>query len=265
MPASRKKTADEGLALSVVIPTRNEEATVPLLLNALSELLADVPSDIIFVDDSDDATPELVERLGKDKGLAVRLIHREGRRRTGGLSTAALEGMRAADGRYVCIMDADLQHPPELIVAMLAKAEGSGADIVIASRNVKGGSDAGLSGLSRKVISWAAKWLVKLLFPEQLWGVTDPLSGYFLVRRSLLGETALRPIGFKILLDVLIRSGSRHVAEVPLRFAPRAGGVSKATMSQGRDFLVHTLRLLWHVRVGALGRRRPKRAKRARS
>ncbi|MDO8614968.1 MAG: polyprenol monophosphomannose synthase [Dehalococcoidia bacterium] len=248
---------EDAQLLSLVVPTRNESATAPLLIARLADVLADVPADVIFVDDSDDDTPQIIEREGAESGLQVRVVHRDGVRRRGGLSTAVVEGIRAAGGRYVCIMDADLQHPPDLIIAMLRKAQDADADIVIASRNVRGGSDAGLNGLSRKAISWVAKWLVKALFPSRLRGVTDPLSGFFLVRRGLLADTVLRPIGFKILLDILIRTDSARVKEVPLRFAPRAAGVSKATLSQGKDFLAHTLILFWHRRFdGAFRRRR---------
>lgn len=236
------------LRLSVIVPTRNEAAVAPLLISRLSETLVDVPCEVIFVDDSDDDTPEVIQHATAQAGLDVKIIHREGDARRGGLSTAAVEGVRAASGRYVCIMDADLQHPPELIISLLSRAEESGADIVIASRNVEGGSGAGLSGRSRRFISWASKWLVKILFFRTLRSITDPLSGFFLARQALLNETFLRPIGFKILLDVLVRCDWSAVDEVPLRFAPRAAGVSKATLSQGRDFLAHTITLFLHVR-----------------
>lgn len=242
------------LRLSVIIPARNESATAPLLISRLSQVLADVPCEVIFVDDSDDDTPAVIQHEAAQTGLDVKVVHREGQARRGGLSTAAVEGARAARGRYVCVMDADLQHPPELIISLLSRAEESGADIVIASRNVEGGSGAGLSGPSRRFISWASRWLVKALFPRRLGSITDPLSGFFLARQALLNETFLRPIGFKILLDVLVRCDWSAAEEVPLRFAPRAAGVSKATLSQGRDFLAHTLTLFWHVRFNGQGR-----------
>ena len=226
----------------------------PLLVSRLSETLVDVPSEVIFVDDSDDDTPDVIRHAMAQAGLNAKIIHRKGEARRGGLSTAAVEGVRSANGRYGCIMDADLQHPPELIISLLSRAEESGADIVIASRNVEGGSGAGLSGHSRRFISWASKWLVKILFFRTLHSITDPLSGFFLARQALLNGTFLRPIGFKILLDVLVRCDWSAVDEIPLCFAPRAAGVSKATLSQGRDFLAHTLTLFLHVRFNNRGR-----------
>ncbi|HET8944678.1 MAG TPA: glycosyltransferase, partial [Dehalococcoidia bacterium] len=101
------------LHLSVIVPTRNEAAVAPLLISRLSETLVDVPCEDIFVDDSDDDTPEVIQHATAQAGLNVKIMHREGDARRGGLSTAAVEGVRAASGRYVCIMDADLHHPPE--------------------------------------------------------------------------------------------------------------------------------------------------------
>jgi dolichol-phosphate mannosyltransferase len=157
-------------------------------------------------------------------------------------------------------MDADLQHPTQMIVPLVDCAVEHQADIVIASRYVKGGSDAGLSSSSRKLISWAARWLVTLLLFDKLRGIHDPLSGFFVARKPIVDETVLRPIGFKILLDILARCDYSIVKEQPLRFAERGGGTSKATISQGRDFLTHVIALVWEVRVARHFRRRTRPA-----
>jgi dolichol-phosphate mannosyltransferase len=263
-PETKKVPARASKALcllSIVIPTRNEAATVPMLISQLNDVLAGVSAQLVFVDDSDDDTVDVIRRCSQDNGLAIQVIHRKGLARRGGLSTAAVTGISTAAGEYVCVMDADLQHPPELVKTLLSRAEETGADIVIASRYVPGGSDAGLSGLSRKAISRAAKWLAKIAFVDRLHSVTDPLSGFFLARRSVLEKATLRPIGFKILLDILIRSDWRGLQEVPLRFASRAGGSSKATFKQGRDFLLHVLSLFWHARFDGPTRRFRRSAK----
>jgi len=231
--------------LSVVIPTRNEAANAGELVRQLAGVLGGITSEVIFVDDSDDATVEALKATAATTGLAVSVVQREGLDRRGGLSTAVVTGIKAATGQYVLIMDADLQHPTSMIPQLIAKAQESGADIVIASRNVPGGSDAGLDGASRRVISWGAKSLVKVLFFRTLRQVTDPLSGYFVARRGVLVDASLRPIGFKILLDVLVRADHSQVDELPLRFASRAGGASKATMAQGSQFLAHVATLFW--------------------
>lgn len=233
------------ISLSVVIPTRNEKDNAPELVSQLTKVLARIESEVIFVDDSDDGTADAIEESAEQNGLAARVVRREGADRRGGLSTAVVEGIKAATGQYVLIMDADLQHPTEMIPLLLARAQEAHADIVIASRNVRGGSDAGLGSPSRRVISWGAKWMVKVLFFRTLRRVTDPLSGYFIAKRDVLVDASLRPMGFKILLDVLVRADHSQVEELPLRFAARAGGASKATLGQGRQFLTHVATLFW--------------------
>jgi dolichol-phosphate mannosyltransferase len=231
--------------LSVVIPTRNEAANAPTLVSQLSEVLSGIACEVIFVDDSDDDTPGVIEATAAERGLTVTVVHREGEAQRGGLSTAVVEGIRTATGLYVLIMDADLQHPTEMIPQLLDEAQETEADIVIASRNVPGGSDAGLESGSRRAISWGAKWLVKVVFFRTLRRVTDPLSGFFIAKREVLVDAALRPMGFKILLDILVRADHSRVEELPLRFAARAGGSSKATLGQGRQFLSHVATLFW--------------------
>jgi dolichol-phosphate mannosyltransferase len=245
-------TALPAFDVSLIIPTRNEEQNLPALLAKLADVLHESSYEIILVDDSDDATAQVAPQLAAKHGLNLSVIHREGAERGGGLSTAVLAGVAAAYGDYVCVMDADLQHPPELIAGMIEAARRGDADIVIASRYVEGGSDAGLSSRARRLISFASKSLVKTVFRGRLRSVSDPLSGFFLARRSLLNKTALRPIGFKILLDILVRSNWRLMEEVPLRFERRAAGASKATLHQGRDFLSHVTRLFWEVRTGTI-------------
>ena len=238
--------------VSLIIPTRNEEESLPELIEKLSEVLGDKSYEVILVDDSDDATAQVAPRLAAECGLSLSVIHREGRERQGGLSTAVLAGIAAAHGEYVCIMDADLQHPPQIIGLMLEVAGDGDVDIVIASRYVEGGSDDGLSSRARRMISLTSKRLVKTVFRGRLRTVTDPLSGFFLARRSLLDETALRPIGFKILLDILVRSDWQIAKEVPLKFEQRAAGSSKASLKQGQKFLAHVARLMWEANTGAI-------------
>lgn len=248
VPGSKPNTCD----VSLIIPTRNEQENIPALIDKLSRVLDYTGYEVILVDDSEDDTPQVASMAAADCGLNLSVIHRKDGERQGGLSTAALTGITSARGTYACIMDADLQHPPELIAEMLAATTEQDADIVIASRYVEGGNDSGLNGWSRRLISRASKMLVKTLFRGRLQAVADPLSGFFLVRRSLLDDTALRPIGFKILLDILIRSDWQAVAEVPLQFGKRTNGSSKATLKQGRDFLAHVVRLLWESKTGAI-------------
>jgi dolichol-phosphate mannosyltransferase len=161
------------------------------------------------------------------------------------LGTAVVTGIRAARGRYVCVLDADGQHPPEVIPDLLASAAERGADYVGASRYLAGGSGEGLNGLSRKAISRGLALLTRLTFlGTPVRSLSDPLSGFFLFRRMLVGDVALQPVGWKISLEVLIRSRARALAEVPYTFARRADGDSKAGIDQGLLVLRHLLTLL---------------------
>ncbi|HEU5324018.1 MAG TPA: glycosyltransferase family 2 protein, partial [Methylomirabilota bacterium] len=243
-------SSDEGPAISVVIPTYNERHNVAPLVARLERSLAGIAAEVIFVDDSDDGTEG--EILRQHTSLPLRVIHRTPRERQGGLSTAVLRGVEVATGRYVCVMDGDLQHPPETIPQLYARAEAARADIVIASRNVAGGSNQGLDGPWRRFVSYVFGMVSRVLFYEKLRKVTDPLSGFLLVRRSALQGVTLRPVGYKISLEILIRAAGSHVEEVPYTFTEREAGDSKAKLGTGVTFLRHVGLLL--IEVPEVGR-----------
>jgi glycosyltransferase involved in cell wall biosynthesis len=242
--------------LTVVIPTRNERDNIVPLLHALREALDGIRVEIIFVDDSDDDTPLIIEDASAALGTSMFHVHLEHRQpgiaRAGGLATAVVHGMNRAQAAYVAVLDADLQHPPEQLRVFYDQAVARHVDLVVASRYIKGGSYRGLAGVGRRWISVGLKWTAKLLFPARLLRISDPLGGFFLLRRSLLANVALRPIGYKILLEILLRCPWQHVLEVPYQFQARAHGQSKATMQQGILALRHMLRL-WRE-VPAAGR-----------
>lgn len=226
--------------LSLIVPTYNERENVRPLVAEIGAAVAGLDWELLFVDDSTDGTDAEVQRVAESEPR-VRLLHRT--RNTGGLAGAVVAGFRAAQGQYLCVLDGDLQHPPAGIRALLAEAERSGADIVIASRYIAGGSPGGLDGGMRRFYSRGLKALARLLFPRRLRGVSDPLGGFFLLRRDLLAGVRLRPIGYKILLEVLVRCPWQRVAETPYRFRPRRHGVTKADFRQGLRFLRHLARL----------------------
>jgi len=241
--------------LTVVIPTRNERDNIMPLLHALREALDGMRAEMIFVDDSDDDTPLIIKDASalETSMFHVHLEHRQrGIARAGGLATAVVQGMNRAQAAYVAVIDADLQHPPQQVRVFYDQAVAQHVDLVLASRYIKGGSYQGLAGVGRQCISLGLRWTAKLLFPGHLLRVSDPLGGFFLLRRSLLADVALRPIGYKILLEVLLRCPWRHVLEVPYQFQARAHGQSKANMQQGILALQHMLRL-WRE-VPAAGR-----------
>jgi putative flippase GtrA len=147
-------------------------------------------------------------------------------------------------------MDADLQHPPAAIAALRAQAEAAQSDLVVASRFRDGGSIAGLSA-ARKLISRSLVALARAAFPFRLRDVTDPLTGFFLVRRDALDLAALRPNGFKILLEILVRSPKLAVSEIAFRFGVRPAGESKASVREVARYLT----LVWRLRLGTIGAR----------
>src|SRR5438046_2510653 len=244
---------DETLSLSVVVPTRNEAESVDALVSSLEPELAARAAEVIFVDDSDDETPDRVAECSLTAALTVRLLHRRPEERAGGLGGAVVEGLRQARGSWVCVMDADLQHPPATVARLLEAAEAKDLDLVVATRFRDGGSDGGL-GAIRKLVSRASAAAARVLFPRRLRGVSDPMSGFFLVRRSAVDAAALRPNGFKILLELLARTTFESVGEVPYAFAERRAGESKASLREGLRFLLQLVRLRLPGASGRLAR-----------
>src|SRR5215207_1204768 len=244
LASTKEKRGD---LLTLVIPTRNEADNVPRLVRELKESLSGVNYRVVFVDDSTDQTPEVIRSLREEEDRIV-LIHREGAERDGGLSTAVTTGMDAVtnESEYTCVMDADLQHPPEKVREMLEEARTSGADVVVASRYAKGGSYEGLSGPLRKAVSVGTKFLARITFKETR-KTSDPMTGFFLLKNGAISGIQFRPTGFKVLLEILVCAPDLKVVEAPFDFRARHAGVSKATLRQGFDYLTHMLSLFWYV------------------
>ena len=233
--------------LSVVVPTFNERANVPLLVERLARLLAFCDWEIIFVDDdSPDGTAAVARETGA-KDSRVRCIRRIGRR---GLAGACLEGMLASQARYVAVMDADLQHDEGLLVPMLEALRAGRADVVVASRYLQGGSAAGLSK-QRSFVSRTSNAIAQLLLGIEL---TDPMSGHFMIRRDAVEALApsLSSQGFKILLDILATArGSLLTLELPSDFRERQHGESKLDSKIALDFAALVTAKLTHDAVSA--------------
>jgi len=228
--------------LSLIVPTFNERGSIRPLVSELETALEGIDWEVLFVDDSTDGTETLIAAHSQ-RNPRVRVYHRDANR--GGLAGAVVDGLARARGQYLCVLDADLQHPPERIPDMLAAARESHAEVVVASRYVPGGSAGGLDGPLRQVYSRGLKLLSKCVFPRRLAGISDPLGGYFLLHRSVIRGAYLRPIGYKILLEILIRCRWQTSCEVPYRFQPRQHGASKADVRQGLRFLKHLATLAW--------------------
>ncbi len=235
---------NEGTPLvSIVVPTRNEEGNISLLVERLEGLLPGQNVEIVFVDDSEDATPYGIKAVGASSRLDIRLIYRAPGRRSGGLGSAVVEGIRATRGPWVCVMDADLQHPPEVLPRLLEKAQAGDHDLVVASRYCSGGS-VGEVRRARSAVSKTLTLVTRFAFPFTFAGVSDPLSGFFVVRRDALDLDTLRPQGFKILLEIAARTRPPlRAAEVPFSFGTRRAGESKASVREGLIYLAQLFRL----------------------
>ncbi|CAN5553304.1 glycosyltransferase family 2 protein [soil metagenome] len=222
------------MQLSIIVPTYNEAPNVAELVRRVTDETRGLDAEIIFVDDSTDATPDVVREVAASAALPVRLIHRDVR--TGGLGGAVLEGFAVAEADACLVMDGDLQHPPEEIRDIYARFARGDVDVVVASRYTGGGTSDGLAGRTRVFVSKVSTGLTRAMFPVRLKDVSDPMTGFFLIDRRVVDAAALKPRGFKILLEILARKNLR-IAEVPFDFAGRHAGESKASMRQGMHFL----------------------------
>jgi dolichol-phosphate mannosyltransferase len=221
--------------LSVIVPTYQEVESIPVLIERLGALRQKLDQELELIIVDDDSRDGIVERVEQLALPWVRLLVRtQGR----GLSQAVLAGLYAAKGDPLIVMDADLSHPPEAIPNMLHALE-QGADFVVGSRYVEGGSTADGWGALRWANSKLATALAAPLTP-----IRDPMSGYFALPRSVFTRgSGFNPVGYKIGLELLVRCGCERVVEVPIHFSTRAFGVSKLTMKQQFLYLKHLSRL----------------------
>jgi len=245
--------------ISIVVPTFSEAENVVELHARLAAALGAASWELIFVDDdSPDGTADIVRELAQ-RDQRVRCIQRIGRR---GLSTAVVEGALSSAAPLVAVMDADLQHDEMILPAMLAALRAQNLDIVIGSRYVEGGTTGDWSA-GRKEISRLAGRLAKGLVPAEL---RDPMSGFFVVKSSVLRDAARRlsGYGYKILLDLFVSAGRPlRFAEIPYAFKPRIHGESKLDTLVAWEYLMlvvdkrigHLIapRLLFFVLVGGSG------------
>lgn len=231
--------------ISLIIPTYNEHDNIIPLTQRLNHVLSGHSYEIVFIDDnSADGTAELAASL-KDE-YPIKVIVRKNKR---GLASAVVDGLKVTSGHIIAVMDADLQHPPELVPELLREIE-AGVDVAVASRYVKGGGCQGW-GLTRRLMSKGAGFLAHLLLPPTR-QVSDPMSGFFMFNREAVAEAQLKPTGYKILLEILMVGKFQSVAEVPYTFVTRERGKSKLNARQQIDYLKHILSLM--RRTGELAR-----------
>jgi len=222
--------------LSIVIPTYNERENIEQLLAEIASVAPQLnrPSEVVLVDDrSPDGTAELASELGRDKGLDVRIVTPRGPRSMGGAIACGLDVCR---WELVCVMDADLSHPPSLIPSLIASLDGT--DAVVASRYVPG-ADIESWPARRHLISFGATLIARIGLRVPC---RDPLSGFFVFRRSFLRSVRIRGDGNKPLLEILVQARP-IVTEIPYVFQNRRNGESKLTARNIGEFLGLVVRL----------------------
>jgi dolichol-phosphate mannosyltransferase len=247
MAPTTEASAGHSPSLSLVLPTYNEATNLPRLVPRLAQALdrAGLEFEVIVVDDdSPDGTWRVAGDLAAEDPR-LRVIRRRGQR---GLATAVVAGWAAARGDVLGVMDADLQYPPEGLLDLVSAIVADRADVAVASRYAPG-ARTGSWAFRREVISRAAIRVAKLALPAALGQVADPNSGCFLLRRRVIDSVPLRPVGFKILIEVLARGHWQRVVEVPYAYAGRGSGKSKLGLRQTAEFLEHLAHLVWDTRV----------------
>lgn len=233
--------------LTIVLPTYNERDRIAELVQAVFSACAPhgIRLEIVIVDDnSPDGTGAIADALAGS--YRIRVIHRPGKL---GLGTAVIAGFDVASATVVGVMDADFSHPPALVPRMLAALTATDADLVVASRYVRGGSTPGWP-LKRRLLSRAACLLARPLSP-----IRDAASGFFLIRREIARGTTIKAGGFKICLELIVRGAATRLVEMPYRFDDREQGESKMNLREAAGYLVQ-LRDLYRFRLA--GHRSPR-------
>ena len=225
------------LEVSIIVPAYREAENIPVLIVRVFAALdaAGICGELIIVDDdSNDGTDRICKEFGKLWPL--RLISRKDER---GLATAVIRGLEAADGDILVVMDADLSHPPETIPALVSAARLDSVDFVVGSRYVSGGQVDETWGWIRSLNSRIATGLAR-----GLTSIRDPMAGFFALSKETFQQADnLRPLGYKIGLELIVRCGGRRIVELPIQFQDRANGESKLDTTQQLLYLRHLQRL----------------------
>lgn len=251
-----ERNADNLPWFSLVIPTYNEAANIEKIVKVLSQLLDEsIPGgyELIIVDDnSPDGTWQIAQSLMSEYSQ-LRVMRREHER---GLSSAVIRGWQASRGQILGVIDGDLQHPPHVLLQLISAVK-DGADIAVASRHLEGGGVSSWS-FTRRLLSRGAQLLGLVILPRVLGRVSDPMSGYFLLRRESIVGVVLNPVGYKILLEVIGRGRVRQIAEIGYVFCERKEGESKVTWKQYVEYIQHLIRLRFSTgRLGGLRQKFP--------
>lgn len=254
MPMQEELLKTGKVPLSIVLPTYNESRNIARMLDSIAETLpADVVAEIIVVDDnSPDGTGEIAGRhriSSGNKKLRVHVIRRPDKL---GLSSAILAGVKAAAGEIIIVMDGDFSHPPNAIPIMIEELRDSNYDIVVASRYIKGGAVIGWP-FKRRLMSIGATKIAQVGLGID---INDPMSGFFAFRHHIIEGIEFDAIGYKMLLEILVKAKGARVKEVPYTFTNRRVGASKLDSSVVIDYFRAVWRLYRYGRSVAQGERR---------
>lgn len=220
------------MKLSIILPTFNERKNLNILVKKIFTIIP--KAELIIIDDnSPDGTGTLADRLAKKYPLKV--IHRKRRL---GLSTAVIEGFKVAKGNIIGVMDADLSHPPEMIIELIEPIIKNKSDFVIGSRNIKGGS-VEVWPFHRKLISKIATLMAK-----PLTNIKDPLSGLFFLKREVINSINFTSKGYKICLEIIVKGRYKRIMEIPYVFGGRFAGTSKLNFREYLRYIADWFRLV---------------------
>jgi dolichol-phosphate mannosyltransferase len=253
VPRQEELLKTGNVPLSIVLPTYNESQNIARMLDSIADTIpADSAAEIIVVDDnSPDGTGDIASRHARNirNKLRIQVISRPGKQ---GLSSAILAGVQSAAGDIVVVMDGDFSHPPQTILRLVEELEDPECDIAVASRYVKGGAVMGWPFKRRM----ASKGATKIAQVGLGIDVKDPMSGFFAFRRRIIEGVEFDAIGYKMLLEILVKTRGARVREVPYTFANRAAGSSKLDSAVVFDYFRAVWRLYRYGRSVANGERR---------
>ena len=255
MAEESREVSGNGTQVSIIIPTYNESQNILKILKSIGDILPPkILTEAIVVDDnSPDGTGKIVENYLKNfkkiTGYTIDVIHRTAKK---GLSSAILNGIQQAKGDTIVVMDSDFSHPPQIIPRMVDALKKYRCDIVVASRYVKGGKISNWP-LKRKFLSKIATSIAKKGLGVQ---AADPMSGFFAFKRPIIKGLKFDAIGFKMLLEILVKTRGANVREIPYTFTDRKLGSSKVSLSIG----YHYAKSVWKLyRYGKSTRKQEKR------
>ncbi|MFA5145665.1 MAG: polyprenol monophosphomannose synthase [Candidatus Omnitrophota bacterium] len=221
--------------VTIVIPTYNEAENIEELVARIKNCLSGEYELVVVDDASPDGTGKIAEKLSNNHPMKV--IHRKRRL---GLASAVLEGFKIASGELICVMDSDLSHPPEIIPLLIKNLEIQNADMVIASRFIPGGG----------IENWPKMRLLgtslATLAVRPLTSVRDPMSGFFLLKKSVFSNLDLVPRGYKILLEILVKGRYKKAEEFPFIFKDRVYGSSKLNLKIYLEFTAQLFSLYFY-------------------